>query len=109
MKSEEFAYDMPAHANGGGWLARATVFNLCLLVALIIPLLFLYYKSPAHQEEAERNKLAQMEENRDALRSERSQLRQKLDLIQKDREYLEVMARDRLQMQKDGEIILRFE
>ncbi len=109
MKSEEFAYEMPSHANGGGWLARATVFNLCLLTALIIPLLLLYYKSPAHQEEAERGKLAQLEVNRDALRGERAQLRQKLDLIQKDPDYLEVMARDRLQMQKDGEIILRFE
>lgn len=109
MKSEEFAYDMPSHESGGGWFARATVFNLCLLSALIIPLLLHYYKSPAHQEEVERSKLAQLEVSRDALRGERSQLRQKLDLIQKDPDYLEVMARDRLQMQKDGEIILRFE
>jgi len=50
-----------------------------------------------------------LEEERGALRTERAQLRQKMDLIQKDPDYLEVMARDRLQMQKDGEIILRFE
>lgn len=109
MKSEEFDYDMPSHARRGGWLARATVFNLCVLVALIVPLLFLYYKSPARQESAERAKLALLETNREELRGERAQLRQKLDLIQKDPDYLEVMARDRLQMQKDGEIILRFE
>ena len=109
MKSEEFAYDIPAHEHGGRWLARVTVFNFCLLTALIVPLLFLYYKSPAHQEDAERAKLFQLEANRDALRGERVQLRQKLDLVQKDPDYLEVMARDRLQMQKDGEIILRFE
>ncbi len=109
MKSEEFNYDMNPHSNGGGWMARATVFNLCLLTALIVPMLFFYYKSPSHQEDAERAKLAVLEVNRDALRGERTQLRQKLDLIQKDRDYLEVMARDRLQMQKDGEIILRFE
>ena len=109
MKSEEFAADLPSHKKGGGWLFRATVFNLCLFTALIVPMLFLYYKSPASQEETERAKLAQLEEERGALRTERAQLRQKMDLIQKDPDYLEVMARDRLQMQKDGEIILRFE
>ena len=45
---------------------------------------------------------------RDAKQAERDRLQLKYDLIRKDKDYLEIMARDRLEMQKDGEVILRF-
>ena len=50
-----------------------------------------------------------MELLRDAKKEELSRKEQKSDLIKNDPEYLEVMARDRLQLQKDGEKVFRFE
>ena len=92
-----------------GWLMWGTWLNLAVLLTLIIPVLFLKFRPPVRQEQAAQEAMQKQVDRRDAVREERDRLQLKLDLIRKDKDYLEVMARDRLQMQKDGELILRFE
>lgn len=92
-----------------GWLMWGTWLNLAVLLTLIIPVLFLKFRPPVQQEQAAKADMQKQVDRRDADRAERDRLQLKLDLIRKDKEFLEVMARDRLQMQKDGELILRFD
>jgi cell division protein FtsB len=94
---------------GTGWLMWGTWLNLAVLLTLIIPVLFLKFRPPVQQEQTTQAAMQKQVDRRDARLAERDRLQLKLDLIRKDKEYLEVMARDRLQMQKDGELILRFE
>jgi cell division protein FtsB len=98
-----------AQEERAGWLMWGTWLNLAVLLTLIIPVLFLKFRPPVQQEQAVQAAMQKQVDRRDARLAERDRLQLKLDLIRKDKEYLEVMARDRLQMQKDGELILRFE
>lgn len=50
-----------------------------------------------------------LEKERDRLASERDALDRRLEWIRTDREYLEMVARDRLNLHKEGEFILHFE
>jgi cell division protein FtsB len=92
-----------------GILIRLAKFNLCVLLALVVPFCILLFRPPVEQESREREELKKAEAKRDALAIEKAHLRRRLDLIQHDPEYLEVVARDTLQMQKDGEVVFRFE
>ena len=92
-----------------GWLMWGTWLNFAVLLTLIIPVLCLKYRPPVQQQQAAEAEMQKQVDHRNAVREERDRLQLKLDLIRKDKDYLEVMARDRLQMQKDGEVILRFE
>jgi cell division protein FtsB len=83
--------------------------NRYLLLLLLIPLGVIYFKPPyAEQQEAQR-RLEELTLQRDATKEKAARLKRKLDLIRNDDEYLEAMARDRLHLQKDGEIIVRFD
>ena len=92
-----------------GWLAWGTWINLGLLLLCVVPFLFMKFRPPVAQEQAAQQQLDKLVVQRDALREKRDRLQTQNDLIRHDKEYLEIMARDRLQMQKDGELILRFE
>jgi cell division protein FtsB len=91
-----------------GWLMWGTWLNLALLLLLIVPFLLLKFRPPVAQEKAEQELVDKKVTERDAKQAERDRLQLKYDLIRKDKDYLEIMARDRLEMQKDGEVILRF-
>ena len=91
-----------------GWLMWGTWLNLAVLLMLIVPALFLKFRPPVSQENAVQAQMEKKVAERDAKKEERDRLQIKFDLIRKDKDYLEVMARDRLEMQKDGEVILRF-
>ncbi len=91
-----------------GWLMWGTWLNLALLLVLIVPFLFLKFRPPLAAERAEQQKVDEKVAERDAKQAERDHLQLKYDLIRKDKDYLEIMARDRLEMQKDGEVILKF-
>lgn len=109
MSIEEFSVKPPHREGRSSFLARATALNILLLVAMIVPFSVLAFRPPAAEEEAQRARLRGLEKRRDGLVQEKARLRQKCDLVVTDPEYLELMARDRLQMQKDGEFIFRFE
>jgi cell division protein FtsB len=109
MTVEEFSVKLPPREARSSFLARATMVNVLLLLAMIVPFSVLAFRPPAAEEEAQRVRLRELEDRRDRLVAEKARLRQKSDLIAKDPEYLELMARDRLQMQKDGEFVFRFE
>lgn len=109
MSAEEFSVKLPPREGRSSFMARATMVNFLLLLAMIVPFCVLAFRPPAAEEEAQRGHLRELEGRRDALVIEKARLRQKSDLIASDPEYLEIMARDRLLMQKDGEFIFRFE
>ena len=91
-----------------GFFIKLTKLNLCLLLSLVVPFCILSFRPPVAEEKAELESLAKAEARRDVLLADKTRLRRKLDLIRKDPEYLEVMARDKLKMQKDGELIFSF-
>ncbi|MCE9519002.1 MAG: septum formation initiator family protein [Verrucomicrobia bacterium] len=109
MPIEEFSMKAPHSQGRSSFLARATMFNVLLLLAMIVPFCVLAFRPPAAEEAAQRARLHELESRRDGLMSDKARLRQKSDLVANDPEYLELMARDRLMMQKDGEYIFRFE
>jgi cell division protein FtsB len=61
------------------------------------------------KQAAMRGKLEQLQAERDVLKSDRDKLLRRMEWIKNDNAYLEMAARDRLHLQKEGEYILRFE
>lgn len=108
MSREEQEFDGP-ETDRPNFLARLVRLNRYLLALLVIPAAVLYFRPPLKEQEAARAKLAEVTTRRDELKADAERLQRKLELIKTDPEYLESMARDRLNLQKDGEIILRFE
>jgi len=108
MPYEEYGNELPA-GERPGILAGLVRMNRYLLFLLAIPAGMIYFWPPFEQKEAAEAQLKILVAQRDALKADNSLLEQKLDLIKNDSDYLEVMARDRLHLQKDGEMILRFD
>ncbi len=109
MSVEKFTSKLTPSEGRSSFLARATMVNILLLLAMIVPFTVLAFRPPAAEEAAQRTRLQDLESQRAGLVLEKARLRQKSDLVANDPEYLELMARDRLMMQKDGEFIFRFE
>lgn len=99
----------PVTSGRSGLLSGLVKLNRYLLVFLIMPAGVIYLWPPFKDQDAALNKLDELTVQRDELKQKAALMEQKLDLIQNDAEYLEAMARDRLNLQKDGEIIVRFE
>jgi len=108
MPYEEYGYELPA-GERPGLLAGLVRMNRYLIFLLIIPAGVIYFWPPLAQKEKAEADLVALVAQRDSLKSDMALLEQKLDLIRNDSDYLEVMARDRLHLQKDGEVILRFD
>lgn len=108
MPTEEFGFEGPEQ-DRPNFLGRLVRLNRYLLALLVIPVALLYFRPPVKEQEEARQRLADLASHRDQLKAEAERLQRKLELIKSDPEYLESMARDRLNLQKDGEIILRFE
>jgi cell division protein FtsB len=83
--------------------------NRYALLLLIIPFGIVGFWPDYKHLDQKRQLLSEKELLRDAKKEELNRMQQKADLIKNDPEYLEVMARDRLQLQKDGEKVFRFE
>lgn len=83
--------------------------NRYLLLLLLIPAGVIYFWPQWKEQEEAKKKLAEITLQRDVLAQKADKLEKKLELIKNDPEYLETMARDKLSLQKDGEIILHFE
>jgi hypothetical protein len=108
MPPEEIGYAIPA-AERSGILARLVKLNRYLLLLLIIPAGIIGFWPPYKALEEARQHLSAKELVRDVKADVKSGKERKLELINNDPEYLEVVARDRLQLQKDGEKVFRFE
>lgn len=108
MPREDFGHDAPEGERTGilGGLVRL---NRYLLVLLIIPAGLIYFWPPFKERDAAQERLQALVQERDVLKEKTTRFQQKLELIKNDPDYLEAMARDRLHLQKDGEVILRFD
>jgi cell division protein FtsB len=80
-----------------------------VLLLLTIPVVYVLCDNPMDKQAAMRGKLEQLQAERDVLKSDRDKLLRRMEWIKNDNAYLEMAARDRLHLQKEGEYILRFE
>ena len=91
------------------WLRIATrVGKFCLLL-MVVPAVILIYRQPLERQNSMRAELERIKLRRDELLAQRDQLKRQCDWIRHDPDYLEVRARDRENMHKKGEFVIRFE
>lgn len=94
---------------GARWLHRTVrafrfLFGLLLAAGLVVS----FYPSDEAQA-ALRRKVDALKLDRDALKAERDAQVRKMEWIRSDVHYLEIAARDRLGLQKDGEFVIRLQ
>lgn len=80
-----------------------------VLLLLTIPVVYVLCDNPMDEQLAMRTKLEQLRGERDKLQGERDKLLRRMEWIKDDNAFLEMAARDRLHLQKEGEYVLRFE
>lgn len=107
MNLEEAGHRTPSTERG--WLlTRLVRMNRYLLLLLLIPAGIIYFWPDWGKQEQAQQRLSELKVVLNQRQVEASTLKRNLGLIKNDPAYLEVMARDKLGMQKDGEYILHF-
>jgi cell division protein FtsB len=91
------------------WMRAVLKVARFILLLLTIPVVYVLCDNPMDKQAAMRGKLEQLQGERDVLKSHRDKLLRRMEWIKNDNDYLEMAARDRLHLQKEGEYILRFE
>jgi cell division protein FtsB len=91
------------------WMRAVLKVARFVLLLLTIPVVYVLCDNPMDKQAAMRSKLEQLQGERDVLKSDRDKLLRRMEWIKNDNAYLEMAARDRLHLQKEGEFILRFE
>ncbi len=91
------------------WMRAFLKFARFALLLLIVPVVYVLCENPLDVQLAMRTKLDQLKEQRDVIRADRDKLLRRMEWIKNDNAYLEMAARDRLHLQKEGEFVLRFE
>lgn len=91
-----------------GWVRAFLKLGRFILLLLIVPVVYVWCENPIDTQNAMRTKLEQLKEQRDVLQSDRDKLLRRMEWIKNDNAYLEMAARDRLHLQKEGEFVLRF-
>ncbi len=91
-----------------GWMRAFLKVARLVLLLLIVPVVYVWCDNPIDTQNAMRTKLDQLKEQRDVLQSDRDKLLRRMEWIKSDNAYLEMAARDRLHLQKEGEYVLRF-
>ena len=107
MPYEEIGID-PFVPERPSLLARLVRMNRYMLALLILPISLFTFWPPYREERAQQEVVRQRTVTKNALKKEADLLKLKLDLIKNDPEYLEITARDRLSMQKEGETVVQF-
>ncbi|MFC5455693.1 FtsB family cell division protein [Prosthecobacter fluviatilis] len=79
-----------------------------VLLLLVVPVVYVLCDNPIHTQNAMRTKLEQLKKERTVLQADRDKLLRRMEWIKNDNAYLEMAARDRLHLQKEGEFVLRF-
>lgn len=80
-----------------------------ILVLLVFVAILAGFKQPMNEQTALRAKIDSLKQQSEGLRMERDKRLRRLNWIQTDEGYLEMEVRDRLNLQKNGEFVLRFE
>lgn len=83
------------------------VFVLVVLAA--IPCIFAVFWPEMEKQRQLASEIEMLENRRDDLAAQRDALDKRLEWIRTDREFLETVARDRLDLHKEGEFIFRFD
>lgn len=91
------------------WLGMIWRVVQFVLLLLVVPLVLVLFRNPLDEQNAMRRKLELLEHQRDELKVQRDLLLSRMDWIKNSTDYLEVEARDRLNMHRDGEYVLRFQ
>jgi cell division protein FtsB len=107
LYEEEIEYDA-LERERPSLLARLVRLNRYVLGLLILPISLFTFWPPYQQERTLQALVRQRAATRDELKKKDDLLKLKLDLIKNDPEYLEITARDRLSMQKEGETVVQF-
>ncbi len=94
---------------GAGWLHRMVRAFRFLLGLMVVSVIVLYFYPSDQAQAALRGKIDVLKAERDTLQAERDAQLRRLEWIRTDVQYLEIAARDRLGLQKDGEFVLRFQ
>jgi cell division protein FtsB len=84
-------------------------FGKFVLVLLIVPSILVFFRPKLTQQDAMIAKVETLKAERDRLRYERDKRVRRVEWIKNDDRYLEIEARDRLDLQKEGEYVIRFE
>lgn len=82
--------------------------KFCILL-LAVPAVVQIHQQPLAEQNAMRDKLKSMTEERDALLAKRDKLQRQVEWIKNDTGYLEIRARDHELMHKKGEYVIRFQ
>ena len=90
------------------WVRAFLKLGRFILLLLIVPVVYVWCDNPIDTQNAMRTKLDQLKEQRNVLQSDRDKLLRRMEWIKNDNAYLEMAARDRLHLQKEGEFVLRF-
>ncbi|WP_395753635.1 septum formation initiator family protein [Prosthecobacter sp.] len=90
------------------WMRAFLKVGRFVLLLLVVPVVYVLCDNPMDTQNAMRTKLEQLKGQRDALQADRDKLLRRMEWIKSDNDYLELAARDRLHLQKEGEYVLRF-
>jgi hypothetical protein len=91
------------------WLRWGIRAGKGVLVLLAFVGIMAGFKRPMEEQNAMRAKVDGLKRESEALREDRDKMLRRLSWIQTDEGYLEMEVRDRLNLQKSGEYVLRFE
>jgi cell division protein FtsB len=91
------------------WMRALLKLAKFVLLLLVVPVIYVLCDNPLDEQLAMRTKLDQLKAQRDVVKTDRDKLLRRMEWIKNDNAYLEMAARDRLHMQKEGEYVLRFE
>ncbi len=93
---------------GTRWLQWGVILGRFLFVILLLAGVLVYFYPRREAQAALRQKVDVLIAERDSLQRQRDMQVRKMDWIRTDVDYLEIAARDRLGLQKDGEYVIRF-
>lgn len=91
------------------WVRAVLKVGRFTLVLLVVPVVYVLCDNPIDEQLVMRTRLDQLKVERETLKGERDKLLRRMEWIKSDNAYLETAARDRLNLQKQGEYVLRFE
>jgi len=91
-----------------GWVRAFLKLGRFVLLLLVVPVVYVLCDNPIDTQNAMRVKLEMLKGQRDVLQADRDKLLRRMEWIKNDNAYLEMAARDRLHLQKEGEFVLRF-
>ncbi|MCB1225996.1 MAG: septum formation initiator family protein [Verrucomicrobiales bacterium] len=98
-----------ADTSADRWLARGVTALKALLVLMVFVGILFGFRVPLEEQNAVRRHVDALREDGVVLKAERDALLRQLSWIETDIGYLEVEARDRFNLAKSGEFVIRFQ